>query len=161
MTDNPYNSPNSELENDSESQRSGSLWKGIVFGGLSDLGGTIIMSLLMGIIYMALNGSPDMTPDNMEKVINQYVEDMASFSNSWGYISLALGLSFSVLGGYVCVIFAREKWKKALLILAAILTGYSFLVGSEHYQFGVYLALILLSILAVFFGGWLRARKRY
>ena len=161
MTNDPYSSPSSEIERDSESQRSGSLWKGILFGGLADVGGTMVMSTIMAIIYIARIWSPDMTPEYIEEVIKQYAQDLTSFSNIWSIISLVLGLGFSVLGGYVCAIFAREKWKKAVLILAAILSGYGLLAGSEYYQLGVNLALTLLSVIAVFFGGWLRAGKRY
>jgi len=106
MTNNPYNSPGSEVESDSESQRSGSLWKGILIGGLVDFGGTMVMSTVMAIIYIVMIWSPDMTPENIEEVINQYTLDLTSFSNIWSIISHVLGLSFSVLGGYVCAIFA-------------------------------------------------------
>ncbi len=161
MTENPYSSPGSEVESDSESQRSGSLWKGILFGGLADFGGTMVMSTIMLFIYIARIWSPDMTPEYMEDVIKRYTQDMTSFSNIWSYISLFFGLGFSVLGGYVCAIFARERWKKAVLILVAIMSGYGLLAGSEHYQLGVLLVLILLSVIAILFGGWLRAGKRY
>ena len=159
MTDNPYNSPNSQVE--SESHRTGSLWKGILFGGLADLGGTIVMSIIMISIYMALNWSADMTPEKIEEVTNMFVEDSSSFNNIWGIIGLVFGLGFSVLGGYICALFAREKWKKAILILAAILTIYGLVMGSDIYQIGVLLVLTLLSIFAMLLGGWLRGGKRY
>lgn len=161
MTDNPYSSPGSDVESNSESQSSGSLWKGILIGGVVDIGGSMAMSTIMLIIYMVRIWSPDMAPENIEEISKQYTQDLTSFNSSWSYISLFFGLGFSVLGGYICAIFAREKWKKAILILAAILSGYGLLAGSEYYQLGVLLVLILLSIMAIFFGGWLRAGKRY
>jgi len=161
MNKDPYSSPNSEVESESESQRSGSLWKGIVIGGVADLGGTIAMSIILVIIYMVQVWSPEMTPESLEQVIEQFTLDIASFDNAWSIISHAIGLGFSMLGGYVCAIFAREKWKKAILILAAILGGFGLLMGIDVYQFGVNLALLLLSVMAIYIGGWLRAGKRY
>jgi len=161
MTENPYNSPGSEVESDSESQRPGSLWKGILFGGLLDLGGSIAAGTIMLIIYMLQVWSPEMTPEYLEQVANQYTKEITSFSNIWSFISLFFGLGFSVLGGYVCAFFAREKWQKAVLILAAILSGYALLVGGEHYQLGVLLVLTLLSVISIYIGGWLRAGRRY
>jgi len=158
MTNDPYNSPESEVESESNSKRPGSLWKGVVIGGVADIGGTIIMSTIMAIVYLAMLWSPEMTPENIEEAMQLYVEDTSSFNNIWSFIGIALGLGFSVFGGYICAIFAREKWKKAALILAAILSGYSLIMGSEVYQLGVILSLTLLSVAAIFIGSWLRAR---
>ena len=161
MNNDPYHSPNSEVESDSESQRSGSLWKGILIGGVADIGGTIAMSTILIIIYMVQVWSPEMTPESIEQVIEQFTIDMASFNNAWSIISHAIGLGFSMLGGYVCAVFAKEKWKKAVLILAAILGGFGLLMGIDVYQFGANLALLLLSVIAIYTGAWLRAGKRY
>jgi len=161
MTNDPYNSPESEVESESNSKRPGSIWKGVVIGGVADIGSTMIMSTIMAIIYLAMLWTPDMTPENIEEVMNLYVEDTSNFNNIWSFTGLFFGLGFSVLGGYVCAIFAREKWKTAALILAAILSGYSLVMGIEYYQLGVILSLTLLSVAAIFIGSWLRVGKRY
>ncbi len=161
MTENPYNSPNSDVESDNKSHRPGSIWKGVLFGGLADIGGTMVISTIIAIIYLMQIWSPDMTPEKIEEVMNLYGEDSSNFNNIWSFIGLGFGLGFSVLGGYVCAIFARERWKKAALILAAILSGYGLYIGIEIYQLGVILALTLLSVMATYFGSWLRAGKRY
>ncbi|MGD8926013.1 MAG: hypothetical protein PVG20_04145 [Thioalkalispiraceae bacterium] len=158
--ENIFQTPGAELEGGNEPPRPGSLWKGILLGGVADLGGTMAVSTIVFFIYIWGAFQPGMSPEEVQKLGEQFSQDLTSFDNVWSIVMTLFGSSFSVLGGYVCAFFAREKWKKAVLILAAIMAGYGLLAGGDSsYQFGELLALTLLSVALMYFGGWLRGRR--
>ena len=160
MTENPFRPPTAEVETAEESKQRGSLWKGVLLGGVADFGGTLAMGTIMFIIFLVQIWSPEMTPEQMERVAEEYTQLLSDFDNIWSLLGLVFGLGFSVLGGFVCAIFAKERWKNAVLILASILSVYGLLAGSEYYQLGVNIVLVILSFMSIYLGGWLRARMQ-
>lgn len=159
MHENPFKTPSAELEGVNEPPRPGSLWKGILLGGVADLGSTMAMSTIIFFVYIWSAYHPGMSPEDIQNLGDQFSQDLTSFDNPWSLVTTFFGSSFSVLGGYVCAIFAREKWKKAVLILVTIMTAYGFLAGGGEYEIGIFLALTFLSIVLMYFGAWLRGRR--
>jgi len=73
---------------------------------------------------------------------------------------MVLGSGSSCLGGYVCAIFAKERWKTAALILAIAIAVFGFIFGSNSHALGVNLSLILLTVVLIYLGGWLREGRQ-
>jgi hypothetical protein len=149
---NPYAPPGAALQD--LPAKAGSALKAVTLGLLVDVGGTTAGGLLLGILYGIWLAASGMS-----------VEDVAAASEgamqqSWMFwISTAMGLGFSVLGGFVCARIARRNEIKlgAILALLSALLGY--LLAAGYYELGTFLSLTLASIGAVIFGAHLGYRK--
>ena len=159
MSDSPFTPPTADVESEHEPKDRGSVWKGVITGGAVDLGGTLILVLLAMILYIFSNSSPDMSPEDLEKLIETSSKETAALDNIWGITVTGIGLGISVLGGYICAMFAKEQWKKAVLILISGMIILSLWSNSDSYSTGVYIALCILSFASMYFGGWLRGRN--
>jgi hypothetical protein len=84
----------------------------------------------------------------------------ASATDSWFfYVGTLIGLSFSVLGGYVCARIARRSEIKLGAILAALSALSGFLLAGDEQQLGTLLSLTLLGFGAVVVGARLGLAK--
>lgn len=111
-------------------------------------------------VYLAVNVSPDISPEDFEYLAEQYTQEAMRFDSVWGFTSIAIGSGISLLGGYVCACFARERWKKAALILGTIVAAFSFYSSVEYYSLGASLSLGLLTLVIVYLGAWLREGRQ-
>jgi hypothetical protein len=71
----------------------------------------------------------------------------------------ALGLSMSMLGGYVCARTANHHSYLPLGIMSAISVGFGTVMGMESYEMPTLLALNLAGLAAIFTGGWFYNRN--
>jgi hypothetical protein len=128
--------------------------KAVVLGLLVDIVGTTAGSLLLGALYgimLAASGA------SMEEIAAAG-ESVAT--DSWMFwLSTAMGLAFSVLGGYVCARIARRDELKlgGILALASAVLGY--LIAAGYYELGTFLSLTIAGMGAVMVGARLGQAK--
>lgn len=149
---NPYTPPQAELA-DAEPQP-GSPVKAVVLGLVVDIGGTLVASAVLGIIYgisLAASGASQ--------------EEIAEISanlplDSWPIIgSTVFGCAFSVLGGYVCARIVKRAEYKYGAFVAVISAILGLLMGAGHYSELANVSLTVLTFLMVMLGARLGYAK--
>jgi len=155
VSNNPFAPPTSNVDS-GKSLKPGSIWKGIVIGGLIDFVGTTVFSIILFIVYMALHNTSNLSPDDIQALSQQYTKDLLQLGSIWGLLSFGVGSGLSLLGGYVCARFAKERWKTANTILGIAMAGLGLFSGGKYYSLGANLSLGILTFAIVYAGGWLR-----
>jgi hypothetical protein len=143
---NPYAPPEATV--DDLPARPGSAFKAIALGLATDIGGTLLATILLAVIYGAGLGAAGVKGEEIAATLR------ASATDSWFFYATALvGLGFSGLGGYVCARVARRSELKLGAILAALsaILGLA-LAGDEQQQLGTLLSFTLAGIGAVLAG---------
>lgn len=152
---NPYAPPEATVHD--LPARPGSAFKAIALGLATDIGGTLLATIVLAVIYGVALGAAGIKGDEIAATIR------ASATDSWFFYATTLvGLGFSVLGGFVCARIARRSELKLGAILATLsaVSGLA-LAGDEQQQLGTLLSLTLLGIGAVLVGARLGlARNR-
>jgi len=156
VVENPFAPPKAHVEDSDVSRKPGSILKGVLFGGLLDIVLTTVLITIVSVVYVVLNITPDITPEQLEGLNEQLQQELANIGSIWGFSGIVVGSGSSFLGGYVCAIFARERWKTAAIILGIAISVFGLIFGSETYTLGVNLSLSLLTIVLIYLGGWLR-----
>jgi len=159
MTDNPFQPPNSELEDAAKVSKPGSLWLGILIGAVVDYGGTMLFGVVAGVAYMMQHFTPGMSPADIEKLAAELQQQALDINSIWGMAGIIMGSGFSILGGFVCALIAKERWHKAVLILAALMMAYGLVLGLRYSPALRVISLSLLTFASIYFGGWLRGRS--
>lgn len=154
MNENPYQPPGSGFKQPPRDREPGSTVKAVLLGAATDIGGSMVAWLVLGIVYALVLAAQGYSNDQIT----------ASFENidplsGFGLISSIAGLSMSVLGGYVCARVANVTSFLAVGILSAVSVTFGALMGGGEYEWPMLLALNLLSLAGIFFGGWLYIRK--
>lgn len=160
MADNPFAPPTSNVADSGKPVKPGSIWKGVVFGGLIDFVGTTVFSIILFIAYTVQNSSPNLSPADLQDLSQQYAKELLQLASIWGLLSFVVGSGLSLLGGYVCARFARERWKTANSILGAGMAALGLFSGEGFYSLGANLSLGILTFAIVYLGGWLREGRR-
>ncbi len=156
MVENPFAPPKAHVEDSDVSRKPGSILKGVVFGGLLDIVLTTVLITIVSVVYVVLNITPDITPEQLESLNEQLQQELANIESIWGVSGIAVGSGSSLLGGYVCAIFAKERWKTAAIILGIAISVFGLIFGSDTYTIGVNMSLGLITIFLIYFGAWLR-----
>jgi hypothetical protein len=152
MNSNRYEPPKSGFE--SLPREPGSIVKAVVVGLITDVGGTALLGLIIGIVYVAVLSLQGTSMEEIKKTM----EHIDRFSGIGLFMSM-LGLAISVVGGFVCARIANRTSYLAVGIQSAITVAYGAMTGSENDEWRVLLALNLVDLAAIFFGGWLYIRK--
>jgi hypothetical protein len=151
---NPYAPPQASLKD--APPGAGSAIKAVALGLVADIGGTFAATLVLMVIYGMVLGASGAGVEEITAAA-----DFASTDSWLFYVSGAVGLAFSVLGGYVCARIARRKEMQLGAVLAAISAVSGFFLAGDTYQLGTLLSLTLASIGAVMAGARLGyARNR-
>jgi uncharacterized membrane protein YfcA len=79
--------------------------------------------------------------------------------STFGIICSLCGLMMSVLGGFVCARTANVNSYTAVGIVSAISVAFGALAEAGDYDWSLLLMLNLLSLVAIFAGGWWYIRK--
>ena len=133
----------------------GSWFKAIALGLATDIGGTLVATAILALIYGIALAASGVKREDIAATMQ------ASATDSWlFYVSSLVGLGFSALGGYVCARIVRRSELKFGAILAALsaLLGILF-AGENTQQLGTFLSLTLLGIGAVVVGARLGQAK--
>lgn len=129
----------------------GTPWKGILYGALIDVGGSILVAIAVGIgftFFLAANGVPSSQIAAVEQHPGLFLR----------VLEYAIGYSFSVLGGYVCARFIKEHELRWALVMAVITSIISLLLSSRHAGAEKYLLETLGEFACVVGGAWLGMR---
>ncbi len=149
---NPYAPPAAALQE--LPAKAGSPLKAVTLGLLVDIGGTTAGSLLLGILYGIWLAASGVSVEEIAAASEGAIKESWLF-----WISTAMGLGFSLLGGYVCARIARRNELRLGGILAVLSALLGYLLASGYYELGTFLSLTLASIGAVMFGAHLGYRK--
>src|SRR3954466_11860392 len=134
--------------------RPGSAFKAIWIGLVVDIGGSLIGTVLLALVYAAALGAAGVKHEDIAATLQ------ASNGDSWFfYAEILVGLGFSVLGGYVCARIARRVELKLGAILAALSAISGLAIAGDEQQLGTLLSLTLLGIGAVLVGARLGLAK--
>jgi type III secretory pathway component EscS len=113
MPDSPYAPPNSELGD--VPQEAGSPVKALTLGFLTDIGGTIVISTVLSIVFSLIWANQGVS---LEQVTARLQDQ--SLSNPVALIGNVLGTLFSYLGGFVCARIVRRSEMRYAAILAVL-----------------------------------------
>jgi len=153
---NPYDAPAARVEDRPEPVDQRFRWKAVMLGAVTDLGGSAIAGIVLLIVYTLLY-APGASSDAAQEMLEQ-------LASSWPFllISMVVGGSFTVLGGYVAGRIARHSFLKHAVVagvLSLVLGILLFRADDGPYSgvvsllgYGLHLPLALL-------GGWLAWRR--
>jgi hypothetical protein len=154
MADNPYQPPQSGFEKPPRDLEPGSIFKAVLFGAATDIGGTILIGIPLAIVYGVVLGAQGQSNDEIQRAMES-IDPMSTF----GLISSLFGLTMSALGGFVCARTANVNSYTAVGILSAVSVTFGTVMGAGEYEWPLLLLLNLLSLMAIFTGGWWYIRK--
>ncbi|WP_162143303.1 hypothetical protein [Chitinilyticum aquatile] len=157
MPDDPYQAPAVDLTAPPEPRQPGALWKAVLFGVLIDTGGTLAFVTLLALglgIALSVAGLP---PAQLEGEIQRLQQP---FSGFW-LTSIAVGLGFSLLGGYVCARIAHRPSLRPVYVLAACSFVFGALLGGLTNGWILFLLLSASGIASNLLGGWLYQRHHW
>src|SRR3954453_17348364 len=144
---NPYAPPEASVHD--EPLRPGSAFKAIAVGLVVDIGGSLIGTVLLALVYAAALGAAGVKHEDIAATLQASNGDSLFF-----YAGILVGLGFSVLGGYVCARIARRAELKLGAILAALSAISGLGSAGDEPQLGLVLRLSLLGV------GGLLVRRR-
>jgi hypothetical protein len=116
MSDNPYKPPGTELDGrPPRPTRPGSPVKAVAIGLVVDLGGSLVLNLLLTILYWVSLQTSGMSQEELSYALSHIP------SNSWVWIAnVLLGAGIDVLSGFVCARIMRRDEYRVGAVLAAI-----------------------------------------
>ena len=125
----------------------GSPFVAVLVGFVVDVGGTLLAGILFTFVFAILRASQGGSAADVETAL-------ADLSSDTGFmvVSGIVGLSFSVLGGYVCARIARRNEYRLAGVQALVTTFVGYALGGGTLELGYEAALTILSIAAVFAG---------
>ena len=127
----------------------GSPVKGMVYGVLVDLGGSLVASFVLFFVWAVWLGASGMDADAVAQAMTE--PDPLSAVSLIGY---TMGGAFSWLGGFVCARVARETELQCAAVVATVSTLAALALGTGL-PWGLYLFLTLLTFGTVMLGGWM------
>lgn len=157
MPDDPYQAPAVDLTAPPEPRQPGATWKAVLLGLLIDIGGSVAFSTLLALgfgIALSLGGLP---PTQLEGEIQRLQQP---FSGFW-LTCIAVGLGFSLLGGYVCARIAHRPTLRPVCVLAACSFVFGALLGGLANGWILFLLLAASGIAFNLLGGWLYQRRHW
>jgi hypothetical protein len=145
MADENYKPPATPVED--APRPPGSPIVAVLVGFVVDVGGTLLTGILFTVVFSILRASQGGSATDIETAL-------ADLSSDTGFMvaSGIVGLSFSVLGGYVCARIARRNEYRLAGVQALVTTFVGYSLGGGTLELGYEAALTILSIAAVFAG---------
>lgn len=146
---NPFNPPQSVV---SDPPTPGKPYKGLFLGLLVDIGGSMVLGVVLFIAYLALAAPPGV---NFETDSAQLSESFRA--SAFADLGMFFGCLLSVAGGYVCARIAKPSSMRLCWLMAAISCGSGFLLSFDDYSIGMNLLLAVATFASVTVGyylGW-------
>ncbi len=154
---NPYQPPGSDPGRAIDPHRRGHPLKAIVFGAVADLGGTILMAIVVSTLFATMlvaNGHPA-----------DAIADLMIASKLYMAVLLTLGLGLDVVGGYVAARIANHaEYKHAILTAVLVVIGGTLLgSGSDDSGWPAWIDVAgnVLVFPAALFGAYLYLLEKY
>ena len=155
MSDNPYTPPSAPVS-DRDPERTGATWKAVLFGVTTDLFGTTIAGMVLLVLFSGMLVAQGQAPEDISPMLLQ--------SNQYLFLSLVVGLSFTVLGGYVAARVANHlEYRHGLIVGVIVLIIGEIMVSGDPTGIPLSIRVIgdLLAVPAAVLGAHLRrAAKR-
>jgi hypothetical protein len=150
VSQSPYTPPNAPIE-DRGPEDAGSTLKAVAYGVLTDLVGTTVAGVALLIVFSTILLGQGHTPDGLAAELLD--------SSTYMVVSLGVGLSFTVLGGYVAARVAnrREYWHALIVGIIVLVIG-ELMVSADPTSMPLSIRIIgdLLVVPAALFGAHLR-----
>jgi hypothetical protein len=127
MPDSNYLPPTAE-DKDPPS-KPGSKIKALMVGLTIDIGGTLLASILILVVYSVILAAAGAPPAETEAALRDL-----SPTSSLSIAAAVVGCGFSALGGFVCARVARSTNYRLGIVLAAISLLTGFLLSGEQYS---------------------------
>lgn len=147
----PYRPPQAAVA-DLERPR-GSPVKGMIFGLLVDIGGSMIAAFVLFFAWAIWLGVSGLDAEAISQAVAE--NDPLSGISLIGY---GVGTAFSWLGGYVCARVAKETELRCAAVVAAISSTLALAMGTDL-PLPLHLLLTAFTFAAVMLGGWMGARR--
>lgn len=127
-------------------ERKGAWWKAVLFGVLIDIGGTILLGIIVATAAVAVLTAQGKDASDFELLFSDPMSPMMMAMSFAGCL-------LSILGGYVCASVAKQNELRLAGVMAMISTLYGVMVGS--YEFTPYIVfLYVATVVSIFFGSW-------
>lgn len=150
MSDNPYTPPSAPV-GDRGPEHTGATWKAVLLGVTTDLCGTTVAGMVLLVLFSGMLVAQGQAPEDISPMLLQ--------SNQYLLLSLAVGLSFTALGGYVAARVAnhREYWHAMIVGVIVLIIG-EILVSNDPAGMPLSIRIIgdLLVVPAALMGGHMR-----
>ena len=116
---NPYAPPEAAVHD--LPVKPGSAFKAVALGLATDIGGTLVATVILALIYGAALGAAGVRREEIAAAMQ------VSATDSWFFYAMTgVGLGFSVLGGYVCARIARRSELKLGAIPTLLPDGWDY-----------------------------------
>jgi len=150
-TQSPYRPPQAAVAD--QDRPRGSPVKGMLFGVLVDIGGSMVAAFILFFTWAIWLGASGL---DAEAITQAMVEnDPMSAISLTGY---GVGAAFSWLGGYVCARVAKETELRCAAVVAAVSAALALAMGTEL-PLLLNLLLAALTVGAVMLGGSMGAQR--
>lgn len=138
-----YQSPESQLNKEPPK---GNIVKGVVFGSLVDIIGTIVFSVIYGLLYAMHLASQGLSNNEIDEAFAAL-----SLYHPVTLIGLVAGLYISFCAGHMCAKKAGtvQSGKKAASILCVVSCAFGMLLGGGTYSLAENIVLLLLTVVAI------------
>ena len=134
-------------------RKPGSLLRALLTGAAIEIGGTLVLGIVLGIGYGMLLGAEGYGEEEMKQILT-HPDPFSGF----GIVGSLLGGAVSVFAGYACAAIAHRRSYAPVFMLASISVCLGLLLGGDAYAWHWNVLLSLLTIACVLFGGWLNQK---
>jgi len=154
MSNDPYSPPSAPVR-DRGPEAAGSTWKAVTFGVLADVVGTFLAGIVLFAALGSVLVSQGASPEELDRTLMQ--------SDAYLMLAGAVGLGFTVLGGYVAARVANQREYYHGLLTGVVVLAFGELMISlspDGYPLAYRIVGDLLAIPAALFGAHLRKTAR-
>jgi hypothetical protein len=151
MDNDNFKPPQAELGD--PPRKPGSLLRAVLTGAAIEIGGTLVLGIVLGIGYGLLLGAQGYGEEEMKQILS-HPDPLSTF----GVLGSLLGGAVSVFAGYACAAIAHRPSYVPVAMLATISVCLGLLLGGDGYPWHWTVLLSLLTIGCVLFGGWLNQK---
>lgn len=132
----------------------GSPLKAVLLGLAIDVGGTLVVGVVLGIVYAISLAGTGMNETEIQQALSSIPVD------SWvSIIGLIAGVGLSILGGFICSRISRRSDYKLGFILGTISAAVSLLLSFATYPILIGVVLTCLTFASVLLGAKLGLKK--
>ena len=133
----------------------GSPLKAIVFGLVVDIGGSLVSAFILAIAYSVLLASRGWSPEEIE----HHLTNLDLYS-TFSVVTMIVGGSMTVLGGYVCARIVNYSEYKFALVFGFISAAFGHFASQSYHSTLDNLALGILTLGCALLGAWLRVIQK-
>jgi hypothetical protein len=145
------------MGNNMEPQKSdkGSPLKAIIIGLVVDIGGSLVAAFILAIAYSVLLASRGWSPEEIE----YHLTNLDLYS-TFSVVTMIVGGSMTVLGGYVCARIVNYSEYKFALVFGFISAAFGHFASESYHSTLDNLAMGILTLGCALLGAWLRVIQK-